>query len=478
MKKNILSLCLIAVLSILLFTGCEKSNNGDNVKLKFVTENYKPFNYTENSEIKGLAPDILKLICKQLDIPFDVTVMPWDEAYTFAKNTDNAVLFSTVLDVERRDQFKWAGPIASMDWIFYSKPQNDFTINYLEDAKKVSKIGVIQDYSIEQYLAQEGFTNLVYCANNVEAFTKLLNGEIDLFPSDKITAEAALKSINKSIYNVAEELIIKTDFVYIAFNKSIPDNVVADFQYEIDRLKEVGTLKTLYQKYMNSSDFPGTLQIYTEQYSPLTFRNSNGEISGFGSDIVREIMKRNNLFADIKLSSWSNGYNLALCNPNFCLFTMDKTDLRNNLFQWVGPIGTNTTWIYTKKSSSISITSLANAKSLNSIGTVTSWFSDQYLREQGFNNLVSNSDPEVMVKKLMTGEIQAFVCSGVTFPTILKGLGYSYDDIVPSFSLMSSDYYIAFSKNTPVSLVNKWQTTLNEMKSDLTYSAIYQKWLQ
>lgn len=475
MKKCSTPFFYLFVLIALLFTSCEKSDN--KLDLKFYTENYKPLNYTENGEVKGLAPDLLREICKKIDIEFDVSVLQWEEAYDIVKNDDNTVLFSTVLSSERKDQFKWAGPIASLDWMFYAKPQSNITLNYLEDAKSVSKIGVIADYSIEEFLVQEGFTNLVYCSSNVDAFTKLLNGEIDLFPSDKITAEAALKSLNKTIYNVKDLFLIKTDLVYFAFNKNIPDNIVADFQYEIDKLKDNGELKLLYQKYMNSSDYPGTMQIYTEQYSPLSFRNNNGEITGFGADIVREIMKRNNIYSDIKLSSWSNGYSLALINPNFCLFTMDKTDQRTNLFQWVGPIGTNTTWIYTKKSSGITITTLAQAKALSSIGTVNSWFSDQYLRGQGFTNLVSNNDPEIMVRKLMNGEVQAFVCSGVTFPSILKGLGYNIADINQSFSLMSSDYYIAFSKNTSALMVNKWQTALDVMKSDLTYNAIYQKWL-
>lgn len=477
--KNIVSkLFLPVVFSIFLFAGCEKSGSDEYPDLLFFTENYKPLNYVENGNLFGLAPDILKEICKETKIPFNVSVKQWDEAYEIVQNTNNAVLFSTVLESERVNLFKWAGPIASLDWVFYSKPQSNIKLTYLNDAKSVAKIGVIADYSIEQFLVDEGFTNLVYCSSNVDAFTKLLNGEIDLFPSDMITAEAALKTMNKTIYSVKELLLIKTDLVYIAFNKSISDDVVERFQFEIDRMKNNGQLLALYRKHMGSNDFPGTLQIYTEQYSPLSFRNSNGDITGLGTDIVKEIMKRNNIFADIKLSSWSNGYQLALINPNFCLFTMDKTELRTNLFKWVGPLGANTTWIYTKKESGITLNSLAQAKALTSIGTVNSWFSDQYLRQQGFTNLVSENDPDIIVKKFMNGEVQAFVCSSVTFPSILKGLGYEMNSVNASYSLMSSDYYIAFSKSTPQLMVDKWQTALDGMKNDGTYNAIMQKWLE
>ena len=464
---------------VLLFCTCDqKDDETYRFKFQFITENYKPLNYVENSMVTGLAPDILKAVCNQLKIPFEVTVMPWADGYNYVQRTDNAVLFSTVLNSGRKNLFKWAGPIASLDWLFYSASQSPIVLSSLDDAKKTSKIGVIKDYAIEQYLLHQGFTNLVYFNNNVEGFDQLIKGGIDLYPSDKITAEAALEALNKSIYTVASKLTIQTDLVYFAFNKNIPDDVVADFQREIDQLKANNEIKSLYQKYLNSSDFPGTMQIYTEQYPPLTFRNSAGDISGFGSDIVYEIMKRNKLFVDIKLSSWSNGYQLALNNPNFCLFTMDRTPLRDSLFKWVGPIGTNTTWIYTKAGSGITIGSIEDARKLTSIGTVSSWFSDQYLRSLAFTNLVSGSDPDEMAEKLIHGDIDAFVCTSVTFPDILKGLGYSYSEVNPAFSLMSSDFYIAFSKSTQTSIVDQWKRTLESMKLDGTVDAINGKWLK
>lgn len=477
MKKSLLVVLILLPAFIISFTGC-KTNNDDSYQFKFqfITEEYKPLNYTENGVLTGLAPELLREICSRLNIPFETRVLAWEEGYTLVQNNENAVLYSTILNKERKDLFKWAGPYASLDWLFYTDSQHQITLNSLEDAKQVGSIGVIKDYAIEQYLVGEGFTNLVYCDNNIDAFDKLLKGEIDLFPSDKISAEAALNSLGKLIYDVSSVLTIRTDLVYFAFNKSIPDAVVADFQHEIDILKSNGILKSLYQQFMHSPDAPDILQMYTEQYPPLTFRNSFGEITGFGTDIVNEIMKRNGSFNEIKLSLWSNGYELALNNPNFCLFTMDRTDLREDLFNWVGPIGTNTTYFYIKSGSGVSITSMEDAKNLSAVGTVSSWFSDQYLRDHGFTNIVSDSDPAVMVEMLMSGEIDTFVCTSITFPDILKSLGYQYSEVSSEFPLIASDYYIAFSKSTSESIVNEWQQALDATISDGTYAAIQRKW--
>jgi len=482
-QGNIMKKSLFLIISVLvLFSGCKKESLTDpetyRFKFQFITENYKPLNYEEGGELKGLAPDVLREICGSLGIPFEVSVLQWAQGYQSALSTGNAVLFSTVLSANRKDLFKWAGPIASIDWTFYTLSPAQITLTSLDDAKAVQRIGVIKDDAMEQYLLQQGFTNLVYVNNTIEAFDKLLKGEIDLIPSDKVMAEAALLSLNKTIWSVTPLLTIHTDLVYFAFNKEIPDDVVADFQKEIDKLKDNGTLNKLYQKYMHQQNAPAALQIYTEQYPPLTYRNSSGEITGFGTDLVNEIMKRNQIYYPITLSLWSNGYTMAQNNPNFCLFTMDRTAARDTLFQWVGPLGSNVTYFFTKAGSGITITSINDAKNLQSVGTVDSWFSDQYLRQLGFTNLVSDPDPIVMAKKLMLGEINAFVCTAITFPDILKEAGYKYNQVVPAFPLMSSDYYIAFSKSTPVATVSQWQTSLDAIKQDGSYDAIKNKWFE
>jgi len=477
MKKSWRTLLWILPGLALLMTCCNKEKEEVYAfPFRFISEEYEPFNYTKNGELTGLAPDLLGEICRRLNIPFEVEVLPWSDGYQLARETDHAVLFSTALNGDRKQEFKWAGPFAALEWSFYAGAQDPAVLQTLDDARQVGAIGVLPDYSVTQFLVRQGFTNLVYCTDHQDAFEKLLQGEIDLYPSDRVTAEAALKALGRSVYHVVETIPLHTEMIYFAFNKGVPDEVVADIQGEIDRLKGNGFLRELSQKYLHTSDYPGTLQVYTEDYPPLSFMDRFGEVSGFGTDVVREIMKRNNVFAPIRLSTWSNGYELALHNPGFCLFTMDRTAIRESLFQWVGPIGTNATYFYTRAGSGISIASLSDAMNLQAVGTVSSWYSDQYLRELGFTNLVSGSEPGGMVRKLMQGEIDAFVCSGVTFPTILKEQGHEYDQVTEAFTLMSSDFFIAFSNNTSAAIVNQWQSALEAMKQDGTYGAIHQKW--
>lgn len=481
MKQQYLSLSALFLLCIILIISCDKSES-EGIEyphgLVFFTESYAPFNFEENGAITGFAPELLNEIAKELKFTPETTLLPWNEAVSMLENTPNGVLFSMVLNSERKDKYKWAGPFATLEYNFYTASTNALTLSSLEDAKNVDAVGVVKGYSITIYLESQGFSNLVYVSSQQEGFDRLLDEEIDLFPSDMLSAQAALQASGHLYYNVKAILPIKTELLYFAFNKEVPDEVVSDFQMSINRLKQSGFLTLLSQKYLNTSDIPGVLQIYTENYPPLTFMNAFGEITGFGTDIVREIMLRNNIYETIKLTTWSNAYNMALHNPNFCLFTMDRTEIRDTLFQWVGPIGTNDTHFYVRTDSDISINSIEDATALDAIGTVSSWFSDQYLRDLGFTNLVSDEDPGMIVKWLMAGDVDAFVCSAITISDILQANDYSFADVREEpFILLSSDFYISFSKNTPGTTVELWQETFEAMQADGTYDAIFKKWL-
>jgi len=61
---------------------------------------------------------------------------------------------------------------------------------------------------------------------------------------------------------------------------------------------------------------------------------------------------------------------------------------------------------------------------------------------------------------------------------ILQANDYAYEDVRKEpFILISSDFYISFSKNTPGSTVDQWQECFEAMQADGTYDAIYERWL-
>jgi len=218
------------------------------------------------------------------------------------------------------------------------------------------------------------------------------------------------------------------------------------------------------------------LQMLTEEYPPVTFMK-DGKVSGFVTDIVREIIARQGIPDNIRLTSWDDAYNTALNKPNVVLFSAERTEKRENLFQWVGPVGKNSAIFYAKKGSAIKINSLEDAKKIAAIATTTNWFTEQYLKDKGFTNLVSSPLPITSVKQLMNGQVQLSIFTDITIPEIVKNAGYSMDDLEPVFTVSNTYFYIAVSRGTPVELVKKWQSVLNDLKADGTFEKIYRNYI-
>jgi polar amino acid transport system substrate-binding protein len=159
------------------------------------------------------------------------------------------------------------------------------------------------------------------------------------------------------------------------------------------------------------------------------------------------------------------------------LFSAERTPEREGLFHWVGPVGRNSAILYARKGSGIRISSLDEARKVVAIGTTTDWFTEQQLKREGFNNLLSSPDPRDNVRQLMNGEAQLAVFTDITVPEIVREAGYRMSDLEPVFTVGRTYFYIALSRDTPAEVVASWQATLDRLKQDGTFARIYRNYL-
>jgi len=444
--------------------------------LQIYTEEFPPLNLMQDGQLTGQATEVVQEILKRMDINKDITLLLWSDAYQKLVNEPNIVLFSTSLISERKDLFKWVGPISSVENYFYTSKDCTLNLKTLDDAKKVLKIATLKDYAITGILKEKGFTNLIEYNTIQEIFTALMNGEVNLFPCSNLVMNSQQKKLGIAPDEFKKAIFITSELEYIAFSESTSDEMIQTWQKHLDNMKDDGTFNAIFKKWLPNEIPPGILQIYTEDYPPLTFQE-NGEISGFGTEVVREILARLDIPDNIRISSWENGYHLCLVNPNFVLFTMKRTPLREKLFNWIGPIGSNRTIFYAKKGSGIKINSMEDAEKVGKIATCSAWFTEQDLENAGFTNLVSSPNPTENVRQLVEGEVDLSIFTDITIPEIAKQAGYSIDDLEPVFTVSSGDFYIAISKGTPEHVIDEWQQVFNEIYEDGTLENLYEEWL-
>jgi ABC-type amino acid transport substrate-binding protein len=189
--------------------------------------------------------------------------------------------------------------------------------------------------------------------------------------------------------------------------------------------------------------------------------------------VVREIAARLGGEVTIELVPWSDGYDRTLTTPDTALFSTARTRERENLFRWVGPIGTYDMVFYARNNSGISLSSLEDAKKAGIIAVVRDDARHQYLVARNVSNVALYPDDESCVRALMSGESQLWLGSGgeVASQTIAQA-GYRPDDMRPLYTVLKSELYIAFNNQTSPERVAAWQVALDAMKKDGTYGAI------
>jgi polar amino acid transport system substrate-binding protein len=218
------------------------------------------------------------------------------------------------------------------------------------------------------------------------------------------------------------------------------------------------------------------LRIISENNPPFNFIN-HGTLAGSSMEIVQEMLRRMNRTDTIQVLTWARGYNLAVSRPNVVLFSTARTNERENLFHWVGPLYLVRFGFYAKKGSQLQLTNLEDAKKVGAIATYKNDVREQLLRSRGFTNLDSSKSPVSNLKKLMSGRVDLWLFSNLGVKRIARQIGVDLDEL--ELVLPFKDYYayIAISKGTSRDVVNRWREVLDELKQEGTFEKISQKWL-
>ncbi len=217
------------------------------------------------------------------------------------------------------------------------------------------------------------------------------------------------------------------------------------------------------------------IRILTEEYFPLNYTQGS-RLSGLSVDIVREMLYRQHQRAWVETMPWDEAYRLLLQGPRVALFSTVLTQERKDRFRWAGPFASMETRFYAPSGSSLVLNRLEDAKALR-IATVKDYYSDHYLRSQGFTNLVSCENEDAALRLLMSGQADLFPSPNLGMGALLQRNGLPRQSVKSLYDLAIDLVYIAFSKDIREEEVDRWQAALDDMKTDGWFSWYYGVWL-
>lgn len=232
------------------FTATLFANDID--KITIMTEEYPPYNLTQNGKLKGLSVEILDLMLQKVgskQTSKNVKVLPWARSYSMVQLKKDTMLFSMFRTEQRDKLFKWVGPIDSSVTALIARKDKKIKINSVEDIKKY-KIGTVKDDIGELALKELGVvkTDSISGTNSIEkSIRKLDRGRIDLFSYMYEPKSWKIDGFDPKNYENVYTLQKKD--LYYAFHIETDDKVIQTLQTALDALKKEGKVKKIISKY-------------------------------------------------------------------------------------------------------------------------------------------------------------------------------------------------------------------------------------
>lgn len=224
------------------------------------------------------------------------------------------------------------------------------------------------------------------------------------------------------------------------------------------------------------------LRIFTEEMPPYNYLDEKtNQASGFSVEIVKALMTRSGLTiaeGAIKIYPWARAYKIVQEDKNVMLFTMTRSEPREQMFKWVGPVASRTIWLWKlKERKDIVVTSLSEAKQYK-VGGVYEFASTKYLQELGFEvhrvNLIKQN-----WEKLFKHRIDQVSALELEAAHHMHKLGKSFLQLERLIKIDDRyDYYLALNKKTDDYIVDQLQGALDSMKQDGSYERIKQTYLK
>lgn len=227
------------------------SNTSASEPLTIITEEWPPFNYTEDKVLKGFSTEVVQLVMKDLNVTDKIIVLPGPRGLRTLNKFPRSMFFSFILTPERKSQYKWIGPFGEQSIYFYKKKGSTLKIRSLNDAKKVGAICARESGLVFNTLKSAGFKNLDVGVNPESIYLKTIKGRCDLSIGETPLGVAFwLKKSNQSPDSLEQtSLKLLSSPLYIAASKDIPDAEIARWQKSLDKIKTSKEYSQLHQKY-------------------------------------------------------------------------------------------------------------------------------------------------------------------------------------------------------------------------------------
>jgi polar amino acid transport system substrate-binding protein len=220
-----------------------------------VTEQWPPYNYAENGEIRGVMTEIVRATLETAGIPHEIRVYPWARAYKVAKNRKNVLIYSIFKLPNRERHFQWI-PISGLStkmYLFRPRFRDNIRVDSLEDARRY-RIGVTRETSTHHFLLAHGFVegqNLFPVTHEIQNAFKAApkRHTLDLTTGDRLSLAHWLEVGGFPADYWTPVLLLFEETLYMAFGIRTDPAMVDRVRAALTTVRAEGKVDRVIRKY-------------------------------------------------------------------------------------------------------------------------------------------------------------------------------------------------------------------------------------
>jgi len=224
-----------------------------------VTNSVPPIKIVENGTLTGVMGDLLHAVMNRTDHTLDdnIRVMPLKQALNETKDTPNTVCPALVRTPQRTPNYKWVGPVYTVQSGIIAKKKHNVHLPSLKDSKGMLFASVINSGPERMLLGRKlQKDQLLRFDTTQEAIQALIDDKVDALLMSLPPAFSVLKQMNAAPESYETVLVFNTMDLYFAFNADTDNAIIQELQKALKAIKKAD--KTGMSEYLKiTSRYPG-----------------------------------------------------------------------------------------------------------------------------------------------------------------------------------------------------------------------------
>jgi len=220
------------------------------------------------------------------------------------------------------------------------------------------------------------------------------------------------------------------------------------------------------------------VKVVTEIMPPYQLNNAYGELDGYSTTVIRALFDITQDDYKIEVMPWARAYSTATNVNNCLIFSIARTDYREDKFAWVGSLLDEELFFWSLDGHIKSkIDSVEQLKHLR-IGAARDSNVHQYLKSHNFTNIVPIVSEAQSMQMLYSGRVDLVIGSELTFYHRTSQLDLELGDMQKLLRIpeLSKKLFIAFNKQTDPILLTRYQKAFAQLVETGQLKEIQSRW--